>query len=98
MVRTATQFKSELMRRGLLQHIADMCQDSAITLDELFRSQSPPAPACRARVFRWLQQEKGYKPTRIGRLFGRGHSSVLYALGTLPDDDVAASPVGGGEA
>lgn len=77
------KFKSELKQRGMLDHVMQTCGQSAITLGDLFSSQSPPAPACRARLYRWLHDDKGYALARIGRLFNRSHSTVIYALERL---------------
>jgi hypothetical protein len=88
------KFKSELKERGLLEHVTQSCQGSAITLNDLFQSQSPPAPACRARLYRWLRDDKGYALARIGRLFNRSHSTVIYALERLEASDAVRSDTG----
>jgi len=78
-----TKFEAKLEQLGLLEHVTEVCRESAITMSDLFGSQSPPAPAARARVYRWLRDEKHYGLKRIGSLFSRSHSTIIYALRTL---------------
>ena len=78
-----SKFEQELEARGLLQHVLGVCEQSGLTLAELFDSRSPPAPAARSQVYKWLRDEKGYALKRIGRLFKKPHTSVLYGLRTL---------------
>lgn len=74
--------EAKLAERGLLPQFRDECARTGLTLPELLRSQAPPAPEARRRLYRWLRDEKGYSLARIGRLFGKSHSSVHYALST----------------
>lgn len=72
--------EGQLRTRGLWNHFSEECQRSGLTLSELCESKAPPAPAARRRIYRWLRDEKGYSIARIGRLFGKSHSAVHYAL------------------
>ncbi len=89
------RFQDELRERGLLEHVSGVCQESGLTLGELLSSRSPPAPAVRARVFLWLKTTKGWRASRIGRLFGKPHSGVLYALQSLERVDAKHLSDGG---
>lgn len=74
------QFEDYVSETGLKKPLTEICRQTYVTLEEVFSSRrSMVLTRARGRCWTWLH-EHGRSLTEIGDMWGRNHTTVLFAI------------------
>lgn len=84
-----------LRLRGLLHVAVQVANRYHLTVDELLEDKESPAPAARAELYTFLHPIY-QSTTRVARLFGRDHTTIISAMRSLKGTPYAPRACGCG--